>query len=66
MEQVGCSNDHLYRLMNSEQLDSDEELVSAVASADDVALLLPSFAYLEELVKLTEMYCQKYFVTLLP
>ena len=76
VEQGGCLSDRLYKLANNEQhsvaqasslgLHMDEVCLSSIGLADDTCLLSSSVFNLQNLVVLTEEYCHKYEVELVP
>lgn len=75
-EQGGVNSSDFYKLYNNEQLrtaqasglgvDMGSSIVSAVGQADDVILVSNDIDSLALLVRLTEYYCAKYRVTLVP
>ena len=75
-EQGGVNSSDYYKMYNNEQLKSAQGsklgvnigsgVVSAIGQADDVILAAPSLYNLQLLVKLTELYCDKYRVKLEP
>ena len=76
VEQGGCLSDRLYKLANNEQhsvaqasslgLQMDEICLSSIGLADDTCLLSSCIFNLQNLVVLTEEYCKKYVVELVP
>ena len=75
-EQGGINSSDFYKLYNNEQLKSaqssglgvniESSVISAVGQADDVLLSANSVSDLHLLVKLTEDYCSRYRVKLVP
>ena len=75
-EQGGINSSDYYKLYNNSQLDTAQDsglgvdlgscTVSAVGQADDVILVANDIDSLSLLVRLTEHYCAKYRVTLVP
>ena len=75
-EQGGVNSSDYYKLYNNEQLKTAQQsllgvdigscVVSAVGQADDVVLVANSLDDLLLLVRLTEVYCEKYRVKLQP
>ena len=75
-EQGGINSSDFYKLYNNEQLntaqasglgvDIGSSVVSAIGQADDVVLIANDIDSLALLVRLTESYCAKYRVTLVP
>jgi hypothetical protein len=75
-EQGGINSGDFYKLYNNEQLNTAQDLdlgvdmgsctVGAIGQADDVLLTANDIDRLALLVKLTEHYCAKYRVTLVP
>ena len=75
-EQGGINSGDYYKLINNEQLKTAQEsclgvamgpvVVSAVGEADDVILSSNNITDLHLLATLTERYCQKYRVKLVP
>ena len=76
VEQGGCNSDRLYKLANNEQLSTAQEsklglnmngiCVSSVGQADDTCLVSDCIFKLQLLLQLTEEYCAKYHVELVP
>ena len=75
-EQGGINSSDFYKLYNNEQLVTAQgsdlganigsAVISAVGQADDVILMSNDIYSLHLLVKLTEEYCQKFWVKLEP
>ena len=75
-EQGGINSSDFYKLYNNEQLISTQRsrlgidlkscVISAIGQADDVVHVANSIDDLNLLVKITEDYCKKYRVTLVP
>ena len=75
-EQGGINSSDYYKLYNNEQLDTAQSsdlgvdlgsiVISAIGQADDVILCANSIDCLRLLVTLTENYCNKYRVKLVP
>ena len=75
-EQGGINSSDFYKLYNNEQLknaqasglgvDLGSTVVSAIGQADDVVLAANDVDSLALLAQLTEKYCTKYRVTLVP
>ena len=75
-EQGGINSGDYYKLYNNEQLETAQRselgvnigsaVISDVAQADDVLLLARTISDLHLLATLTEKYCQKYRVKLVP
>ena len=76
VEQGGCNSDRLYKLANNEQLSTAQEsllglkmndiFVSSVGQADDTCLVSDCIFKMQLLLQLTEEYCAKYHVELVP
>ena len=76
VEQGGCLSDRLYKLANNEQhqvaqssgmgVDVTHACISSIGLADDSALLSNDVFKLQNLVLLTEEYCAKNHVELVP
>ena len=75
-EQGGINSSEFYKLYNNEQLVSSQRsrlginvkssVISAIGQADDVVHVANSIDDLNLLVKITENYCNKFRVTLVP
>ena len=75
-EQGGINSDRLYKLVNNSQLKVAQEsklgvdmgsmVASCIGQADDTALIANNIHDLQNLLLLTQEYCQKYSVTLVP
>ena len=75
-EQGGANSSDFYKLYNNEQLKTAQAsglgvnlgscIISAIGQADDVVLCSNSIESLRLLVTLTEQYCYKYRVKLVP
>ena len=76
VEQGGCLSDRLYKLANNEQhqvpqssgmgVDVTHACISSIGLADDSALLSNDVFKLQNLVLLTQEYCAKNHVELVP
>ena len=76
LEQGGLSSSDLYKMYNNEQSDTAQrsglgvsvfdEIISAIALADDTVLVSDDIIHLKLLLFLTIQYCNKYSVKLVP